>query len=97
MAKTKLSKLATVNVVEMKGGVLFSIRAFRDNPKGNEQAEAVFASLVKANDPSHDDDDIAQMLDDGNYDPGDGYELFLSHSDVASESVEVPNKRLFTD
>ena len=94
--KTKLSKLATVNVVEMKQGVLFSIRAFRDNPKGNKQAEAVFAALVRANDKTVTDEDMVDLLDDGNYDPGDGYELFICHSDPSSELVDVPKERLFT-
>lgn len=94
--KTKLSKLATVNVVEMKQGALFSVRAFRDNPKGNEQAEAVFAALVQAHEKDTTEEDLVDMLDNGNYDPGDGYELFLTHSDVASESVQMPAERRFT-
>lgn len=94
--KTPLAKLATVNIVKMKLGVLCSIRSFRENDKGNAQAEAVFAALVREHNKDVFDADIVHMLDNGNYDPGDGYELFLSHSDTASESVHVPTERLFT-
>lgn len=92
--KTKLKKLATVNIIELKQGVLHSIRSFNDTVEGNKQAEKVFASLIRdRNDPEGTtgekvtDEDIECFLDNGIYDEQEGYEVMISHSDTAPESI----------
>jgi len=94
--KTKLKKLATVNIIELKQGVLHSIRSFNDNPKGNEQAEKTFAALIRKHhadeqgsgggDPIT-DEDMECFLDNGIYDEQDGYEVMIAHSDTNPESI----------
>ncbi len=94
--KTKLKKLATVNIIELKQGVLHSIRSFTDNAEGNEQAEKTFKALVNkhhadeqgsGNGDPITDDDMQCFLDNGIYDEQDGYELMIAHSDTAPESI----------
>lgn len=87
--KTKLEKLATVNIIEMKQGTLHSIRSFNDNPKGNEQAEKTFKALVNkhhsdeqgsGNGASIGNEDMEIFLDNGIYDEQDGYVVMICHS-----------------
>jgi hypothetical protein len=94
--KTRLNKLATVNVIELEQGTLQSIRSFNDDVKGNKQAEKTYIAMIKSNlansQGSGEGDrftkeDIECFLDDGIYNDEAGYELMLSHSDTASESV----------
>ncbi len=74
--------------------MLQSIRSFKDNPKGNDQAEQTFAALIRdRNDPDGTtgwkitDEDMQSSLDNGIYDEQDGYQVMIAHSDTASESI----------
>lgn len=75
-------KLQTVNVIEITESVPEQIISFKDNPKGNKEAEALFIKIAKENGAL--DADMESYLDDGIYtngDPGSGmYAVALTHS-----------------
>jgi hypothetical protein len=89
--KTKLNKLATVNVIEINTeGVVNNVKSFEDTPDGNFQAEATFVAMVKkyTSAMAYETEELQAMLDDGVCDdPALGCSLFLTHSDTESESV----------
>jgi len=81
-------QISTVNVLEIADGDLLSIRSFKDNKKGNSEAEALFKNIIKE---THgrmlSDEDIESYVEDGYYSSSNGgdcekdiYELILSHS-----------------
>jgi len=75
-------KLNTVNVIELTNGTdLQAVRAFADNPKGNKRAEKLFRRLIEECEPHrYDETDFTDFLDEGTYEDGSGYQLFLVHS-----------------
>ena len=76
-------KLHTVNVIEMTDGNPQQLFAFADNPKGNKRAETVFRRLVSENQAGlrcFTSDDMNSFIEDGCYEDGQGYCVFLLHS-----------------
>lgn len=75
-------KLHTVNVIEVRNGVVDSIRSFVESRKGNMRAEAEFLRQVRARPDGalYDPDELDNMLSDGVFDDEQGHQLFLTHS-----------------
>ena len=75
--------LRTVNVMEIIEDIPQSLRSFADNSKGNKRAEGLFRQLIINVMPSHQtltDDDFSDFLDDGMWEDGMGYAIFITHS-----------------
>lgn len=72
-------KIATVNVIEMIDGGLTGITSFKDDTKGNKEAEKLFKACLK--DYAR-EEEIDSFIEDGyfNFDAEFQYEVFLSHS-----------------
>jgi len=70
-------KLNTVNVFEHFGALPQNLHSFKDDKKGNKEAEALFTKLAKENGAveAH----IPSYIEDGIYESGD-YSVFLIHS-----------------
>jgi hypothetical protein len=75
-------KLRTVNVIEVRNGVVDSIRSFAEGKKGNHRAEAEFRRQIRARKDGalYDADEIESMLDDGVFDDGQRHQIYLTHS-----------------
>lgn len=70
-------KLNTVNVFETIGNLPQNLHAFKDDKKGNKEAEALFTKLAKENSAA--EADMSSYIEDGIYDDGD-YAVYLIHS-----------------
>lgn len=76
--------LHTVNVIELRDGVVQVGYAFFDSPEGNKKAEAQFKKCFfdhngpEAKQPT--EKDWEDMLDEGTYDDGLGYSIVIFHS-----------------
>ncbi|MFA5375882.1 MAG: hypothetical protein WC455_09085 [Dehalococcoidia bacterium] len=71
-------KLNTVNVIEYEGHTIQQVVAFHNNPEGKEEARKLFAMILREHGAKGIEIDIA--LEDNNWDSGDGYQVFLTHS-----------------
>jgi hypothetical protein len=74
------AKLNTVNVIEVINGNLQSIQSFSETPVGNADATRVFETCVKENSPTIFADDLLALSEDGTFEDGNGYCVWLSHS-----------------
>jgi hypothetical protein len=73
-------KIQTVNVIELAWGNILGIQSFSDDEPGNEEADDIFAVLVREHSESPVADDIMnKFLDDGYYEEGT-YALLIRHS-----------------
>ena len=74
--------LNTVNVIEVLNGTVQGVRSFTDNPTGNKRAERIFKRCVKENagGTTFTRDVFSDMLDEGNWEDDNGYQIFLTHS-----------------
>ena len=72
-----MAKLNTVNVVEVAGGVVNSIRSFSDDEEGNKEAEALFKSVALENGAN--EEDVNSYIENGHFEKDD-YDLLLNHS-----------------
>lgn len=72
-----MSKLNTVNVIEMKDSNegIYLLVSFEDTPEGNTEAEALFKTLVA----EYGDQCTREMLDDGIYTDGEAV-VWIVHS-----------------
>jgi hypothetical protein len=73
-------KLNSVNVIEYFSDTVQSLRAFVDNPKGNKEAEDLFSRLMVEYDPDTIRAEIEDAIEEGVYEDGRGYCLYLTHS-----------------
>jgi hypothetical protein len=67
--------LKTINVVELSGGVINSIRAFDTSENGIKQAEALFKKILKENYPEVSEEELEDAVSDGF--SADDYDLQL--------------------
>ena len=74
------TKQNTVNVVESINGTINQLLAFSDTPEGNVVAEQVFTTLFREHDAVLSDEDLQVAIEEGNYNDGNEYQLFLVHS-----------------
>lgn len=72
-----MAKLNTVNVVEVAGGVVNSIRSFTNDEEGVEEAESIFKKIALENGAK--ENDLECHLDDGIF-TIDDYDLIMVHS-----------------
>lgn len=75
-------KLNTVNVIVLANGSLKNIYSFKDNPKGNKEAEKMFGDCIRQTSATINDDleaPIEDYIEDGYFDRN-GHEIYLSHS-----------------
>lgn len=76
--------LATVNVVEMPDTddmTIAQLTAFADTEQGNQEAEQLFAELVKENYAETTEEEIQESLEDG-YFQRHNYRVYIIHSTV---------------
>ena len=75
-------KTNTVNVIEYTDDSVLSVRAFVDNPEGNQEAEALFLKCMEENTAHWSDfteEEKAACIEEALFEEG-GYQLFLAHS-----------------
>ena len=70
-------KVSTVNVLEVIENVPSQIVSFKDDKKGNKEAEDLFTEMAKENGANN--EDMESYVEDGVFSSGT-YELFLIHS-----------------
>lgn len=71
-------KLNTINIIEYEGQTVQQVVAFHNNQEGNEEAQKLFAMILREHGAKGIEIDIA--LEDNIWDSGDGYQVFLAHS-----------------
>lgn len=78
----KVKKLNTVNVLESINVEIQCLRAFPDTIKGNLAAENMFMRCVQENQPEDRSNflGIDYYLEEGSYNDGNGYYVYLIHS-----------------
>jgi hypothetical protein len=67
--------LNTINVVELSGGVINSIRSFDTSEEGIKEAETLFKKILKENFPEKTEEELEDAISDGFSD--DDYDLQL--------------------
>lgn len=72
-----MAKLNTVNVVEVAGGVINSIRSFSDDEEGNKEAEVLFKLVALENGAK--EEDVDSYIENAHFEIDD-YDLLLTHS-----------------
>jgi hypothetical protein len=70
-------KLNTVNVLETIGNLPQNLHSFKEDNKGNKEAEALFTKLAKVYGAA--EADMPSYIEDGIYECGN-YSLYLIHS-----------------
>ena len=70
-------RVFTVNVIEYEGETIRDVVAFPD-PDGNKEAEDLFSMIIREH--GGNDIEVEIALDDGIWEDGDGYQIFLTHS-----------------
>lgn len=70
-------RVFTINVIEYEGEVIRNVVAFPD-PEGNKEAEELFSMIIREH--GGDDIEVEIALDNGFWEKGDGYQIFLTHS-----------------
>jgi hypothetical protein len=82
MKKSKV-KVNTVNVIEYYENPLL-VRSFKDTIEGNVEAERLFVDLItehnKEGGVNPNKQQLKDMLDEGCYSDGMGYEIYIVHS-----------------
>jgi len=82
-------QLNTVNVIEFTNGNLQSLRAFPETPEGNKAAEDLFVKCINEDNTNRhsfggecrsSNFDGSAFLDNGYWNSGEGYEIYLTHS-----------------
>lgn len=73
-----MAKLNTVNVVEVAGGVVNSIRSFSTDEEGKQEAKSLFKKTALEN-GAEESDLESYILDDGHFE-SDDYDLIMVHS-----------------
>lgn len=71
--------MKTVNLIEYADEMVMSVRSFTDTTTGNKKAEQCFSRIVKESDPSLDEEEIENCIEEGYYE-NNGYQLFIVHS-----------------
>lgn len=79
-----MGQIATVNVIEMDEHTILSLRSWKDNAKGNKDAEKVFVRLIEEYFGGAVDGELLdRYLDDGFYVNDDGsYEVSILHTTI---------------
>jgi len=77
---TIMAKMRAYCVVEMAGTNLLKCEVFSDDAEGKEQAVKLFQACLAENKCEADDTPDAEYLDDGWYDDGNEYQLFIACS-----------------
>ncbi len=74
--------MKTVNVIEYTHETIQQLKAFPDDKKGNLAAENLFIKLIQENDMKDRSKflGIDYYLEEGRYESGNGYGLYLVHS-----------------
>jgi hypothetical protein len=70
-------KVDTVNIIEYSDCSVLGVHSFSDDADGNKEAEQCFTTILKEQDVS--DEDIEVALEEGYHEQGD-YQLFITHS-----------------
>jgi hypothetical protein len=73
----KHMKVATVNVIEVVDDSVIGVKSYKDNEKGNKQAEKRFIAVAKENGCT--DEEMDACLEDGYYSNGNYY-VSITHS-----------------
>lgn len=72
-------KIDTVNVLEVVNANPSQILSFKDNKKGNKEAEKLFTKMAKENGAT--DEDMDSYIEDGSYTHSrNEYGVYLIHS-----------------
>ena len=74
-----VTKIPTVNVLEIVDVNLINITSYTETPQGNIDAEERFADVMKDMDDSISDEDIKISLDDGFFEKGDNT-VYIIHT-----------------
>jgi hypothetical protein len=77
-AGIRVVKLNTINIIEYEDQIIQQVVAFHNNPEGVEEAQKLFAMILREHGAKGIEIDIA--LEDNIWDSGDGYQVFLTHS-----------------
>jgi len=76
-----MARLDTVNVIEICGeGGPTQCFSFTDDAEGKAQAEAAFLDLLRENKVEADETKDQDYLNEGKYDDGAGYLIYLVNS-----------------
>ena len=82
----------TVNVIEMVDEQILKLAAFSDDPRGNKEAQDLFAACMRENgDEAFSEKGVRDALDEGNFEQGN-YHLMLVHSTEPKPSQPAPTQ-----
>jgi hypothetical protein len=74
----RTNKIATVNVIEINDGNVTQIVSFKDNKKGNNEAETLFVKIAQENGATDDEMDVC--LESGYFGQSNDYIVCITHS-----------------
>lgn len=75
-----MPKIKAICVVEKCGTNILKCEVFSDDPEGKEQAVKLFQACLAENKRKTDDTPDSEYLDEGYYEDGNEYELFIMSS-----------------